>query len=295
MSSVTRHEVSLPSPGISFGSDFLGRVGRLVARIRSARERREGAGKGTLQGVGAEFVGYRPYRPGENLRALDWGLYARLDRPFVRMARREASERWAILLDTSASMGVGVPGKLQTGAELATALASLGLALGATVELVLSGAQRRALVVRKKVELPNWLAFLEQARASGDAGLGALAKEPARFRAAGRVFAIGDLLDVEPHALLSLARRGQELLCAELLAPEELLPSETDGAVVWVDAESGERHGLEVDRPTRERYERELGARLEAWRLACARHRVIYGSWSSATPFEDVCAGLLPS
>lgn len=265
-----------------------------MARVRGARERREGAGNATLQGVGAEFVGYRPYRPGENLRALDWNLYARLDRPFVRVARREASESWAILLDASASMGVGVPGKLQAGAELATALAGLGLGLGASVELIISGDAPRSMLVRKKVQLPGWLSLLEQVRASGTAGLGALIENPARFRSAGRVFAIGDLLDVESRALFSLARRGRELLCAQVLAPEELAPDEAASAVVWVDAESGERHRLELDRGIREGYERELGEALEAWRAAAARHRVGFGSFSSDTPFEEICAALLP-
>ncbi|MEM7309240.1 MAG: DUF58 domain-containing protein [Planctomycetota bacterium] len=303
METAVQGKIPLPSPGVRFGDDFLGRVERLVARVRSARERREGSGKGSLQGVGAEFLGYRPYRPGENLRAVDWSLFARLDRPFVRVARREASERWAVLVDRSASMAVGRPGKLQAAAELATAIASLGLTVGASVELVLSpgaGAGRpRSLLLRKKVELPSWLAFLEEARAEGDRGVAALVQEPARFRGAGRVFVLGDLLDLEHDALFGLARRGRELLCAQLLAPEELTPStagdgELGRALVWVDAESGARHALELDARTRDRYEAVLRRRLERWRVACARHRVAFGTWSSATPFEDVCTGLFP-
>src|SRR5262249_34167570 len=108
-----RPPVPLPSPGGRFAPDLLARVGRLGARLASLRERREGAGRARLFGAGEEFVGHRPYQTGEDLRALDWNLLARLGRPFVRVAAREASEHWAVCLDTSASMGVGVPGKLQ--------------------------------------------------------------------------------------------------------------------------------------------------------------------------------------
>jgi hypothetical protein len=63
--------------------------------------------------------------------------------------------------------------------------------------------------------------------------------------------------------------------------------------VVWVDAESGERHALNVDAAARVAYERGLAERLEAWRLSCARHRAVYGCWPSTTPFEDVVTELL--
>ena len=125
----------LPSPGVRFGSDYLRRVGGLVGRMAGIAERREGRGRAALYGAGEEFVGYRAYRPGESLAALDWNLLARLDRPFVRVAKREASESWAILIDTSASMGVGVPGKLQCAAELAAALCATGSRASAEMNL----------------------------------------------------------------------------------------------------------------------------------------------------------------
>jgi uncharacterized protein (DUF58 family) len=295
----TDRAAPLPSPGVHLGREYLARVERLVPRVRAARERREGPGGprgGAFSGGGLEFVGYRPYRPGESLRGIDWSLYARLDRPFVRMARHEAAERWALLLDASASMGVGTPGKLQAAAELAGALASLALAHGAQVQLLASGDPAAELVARKPIDLPRVLAFLSALTARGRAGLAALAAEPARFRAAGRVFAIGDLLDVEPRELFTAAlggRRGRELACVQVLAPEELRADTAGESVVWIDAETGERRALELTRATCAAYEAALSRRLSAWADACARHRVAHGSWSSATPFEDVCTALV--
>src|SRR6185503_20613138 len=152
---MARDKVLLPSPGVRFAPDFLARLGRLVARLASQRERREGEGRARLFGVGSEFVGYRPYRSGEDLRALDWNLLARLGRPYVRVAAREASEAWAVLLDTSASMGVGRPGKLQLGAELALALAALGVARRARVALHTEGGAPLC-TAQKRTALDGW-------------------------------------------------------------------------------------------------------------------------------------------
>ena len=279
----------LPSPGVAFGADFLPRLGRIALRLRSEHERHEGAGRSRLFGVGSEVVGFRPYRPGEDLRHLDWSLYARMRRPFVRVARREASERWAILVDTSASMGVGRPGKLQLAAELATAIAAVGLGHGASIELFCSG-RDEGIRLRRRPELRAWMRFLETCRAGGSRGLAELVREPARVRGAGAVFLLGDLFDLEPRDTHALLRRGRELFCAQLLAPEELSPKEM--AVRWVDAETGEGAPIEVDRQARHTYEALLSRRLEAWGAACARHGTIYGFWRSTTPFESIVTEL---
>lgn len=286
----SRSAPRLPSPRVRFGPDYLQRLGRLVVRLATAGERREGAGRASLFGVGAEFVGFRPYRPGDDLRRLDWSLYARMHRPFVRVARREASERWAVLVDASASMGVGRPGKLQRAAEVATAIAALGVKQGAAVELLVSD-RSDVLVIGKQGELAGWMRTLEAVVAQGEGGLARLVAASARFRGAGRVFLLGDLLDLEPRQALSLMRRGRELACARILAPEELVPV-VDQAVEWIDAETGERRSMHVDRARAAAYERLVSRSLESWRTACARHRAVYGAWSSTTPFETIAQAL---
>lgn len=291
---MVREPVELPSPGIAFGPDFLARLGRLAAELAGLRERREGEGPARLFGVGSEFVGYRPYRSGEDLRALDWNLLARLGRPYVRVAAREASEAWAVLLDTSASMGVGRPGKLQLGAELALALATLGVARRATVALYTGGPVPLG-VARKRAALQGWMRALTATRASGSAGLGVLvrafAAQRSGARAPGRVFLIGDLLDCEPRDVFALARPARELFLAQVLAPEELVPT-TSGPLRWVDAESGDALVRALDEPGLQLYEQRLEARLELWRAAAARARAVHGCWTSATPFETLARAL---
>ena len=322
-------ETQLPCPGVSFTPALLARVERCVMRLWAARTRREGSGRGRLAGVGEEFVGYRPYRPGEDLRRLDWNLYARLDQAHIRLTRREASERWAVLLDSSASMGVGPPGKLQRGAELVLALASLGQRRGARVRVVASGGPAGPEVAAPGhlAELVAWLECLE---AGGAAGIGSVlaggigggpgdgsgtgggvpADSPAHSRAwaggAGRVFLIGDLFDVEPARLGDWARsrRGCECHAMQLLAPVEFAPSEgagqeggpggqgaSGGLIEWRDPESGAR--LRRDLALAPDYERRLEKGLERYQAICAAHGLGYVCRSTQTPFEDILGALL--
>ena len=285
-----RAAVPLPSPGVVFDEELFARLGRFTARLSNARERREGAGKNRFRGIGSEIVGYRPYRPGEDLRMLDWNLYARFEKPFVRVAAREASERWTVLLDTSASMGVGESGKLQRAAEVVTALGAVGLRMRAVVRLMCSsGAEGPRL--RRLADLRGWANFLETCRADGTEGLGGFVRQSARLRDAGRVFLVGDLLDLAPADMKSFTRRGRELFCAQILAPEELVP--TLGSVEWADAEGNGRRRVEVDRDTLALYERRLGRRLEAWRKAAEHRRVTYVCHASSEPFETIAGDLL--
>ncbi len=280
----TRAEL-LPSPRVSFAPDFLARASRLAALLSAARERREGAGRAAFLGAGVEFVGFRPYRPGEDVRAVDWALLARLGKPYVRISRKEASEHWAVLLDASASMGVGVPGKLQRGAEVAAALASIAARARFELEVQLSNV-REAFRVRRAGDLRGLLAFLEGARAEGSAGFAALLAEGRRFRRPGALFCIGDFLDLEPGALLSAVRRGQSAFLLQILAQEELSPPR--GAVRWVDAESGQSLAIELEHEVRGAYEARLARRIEAWSKAAVERRAFHGCWSAATPFEKI-------
>jgi uncharacterized protein (DUF58 family) len=276
---------------VHFGDDFLPRLGRLVVRLALARERREGPGPAALAGGGEEFIGYRPYRPGEDLRQLDWSLFARLDRPYVRVLRRESSEAWSILVDTSASMGVGDPSKLALACEVAAACAALGLRVGARVRVALSGERPGGrpgeLVLARRTDLPRLFAFLEGTRAAGAQGAAELCRRARVSFEPGRVILIGDLQDVEPDAFVSLARRRRELLGVQVLAPLELEPPRT-GAVEWLDPEDGARVVLELDRDVLADYQRRLELSIEAFARMAARHGVRFVTTPSDRTFERV-------
>src|SRR5262252_5231424 len=91
-------------------------LGRLKGERRSKRK-----------GQSVEFADYRNYVVGDDLRFLDWNLYARLDRLFLRLFMEEEDLHFYILLDNSLSMDFGTPTKLHYARQIAAALGFIGL------------------------------------------------------------------------------------------------------------------------------------------------------------------------
>lgn len=317
---------------VRFDPTFMGRLGRMVGRLRALSARREGSGSSRLAGSGEEFVGHRPWRPGEDTRNLDWNLFARFDQPFVRVFEREAAEHWMVLLDTSASMDVGgdveaqlgvrqprqkrrVPSdgsKLQLAAELTMGLASLAAEAGATLTLATSDGARFQLTRARDLDsLRRFLEGLGRPGPGFEGGLGerfARARSRDRIGRIGRVVVIGDLFGLEPRHVLELSGPGRELVVLRVLAAEELLPSQVLFArggerFELVELETDER--LVVGREDAQAYERELEEELETWQSLLAKHRILWRLAEAGLPldsgrqmgtaFEDVLAPFLRS
>ncbi len=284
-------DLARTSPRVRFAADFPRRLESFTSQFVAARERRGGARAGRATGEGAEFVGYRPYREGEDPRRIDWNLLARLDRPFVRVTRREIGGDWLVLVDASASMSLGLPGKLQRAAESAAAIACVGLRAGARVRVLVSNEIERRIQLARLAELPALLETLESIEARGRDGLGVLVAR-ARLERASALFAIGDGFDVEPEAWTSLATAWRTLGASFVLADHELAPP-SSGSVRWIDPESGDALELELESEVRERYLELLEARLERWRVASARVGASFFVGASASSFEDFARGAL--
>ncbi len=122
-------------------------TGRLLARIErlDLRSRRVFAGKlqgerrSKRRGRSVEFDDYRLYTPGDDLRFIDWNVYARFDRLFIKLFLEEEDLALHLAIDASASMDAGVPDKLVFTARLALALACIGLVQNNRVGLTIFG------------------------------------------------------------------------------------------------------------------------------------------------------------
>lgn len=282
------------SAAVVLGPAYAERVRRLAAAFAAQRARASSAsGAARRAGGGDELVGHRPLRAGEDARDLDIELYARLERPFVRERRAEAGERWAIALDTSRSMDVGATSKLQLAAEVAGALAACGLRSGARVELCALGRAGGVEfeVCSRALDWARCARWLELRSASAIGSSGVLLAQP-RLLAARRVFVLGDLFDLEPAQVLTLARRGRAVAALAVLAPNELAPPRS-GAVVWRDLETQARAPVALSPEVVERYRAALEARLDAWAGAFARRGQSFAVAASPSPFEDAVHGVL--
>ena len=101
-------------------ADFLAQLERLALLSRRAfRGRVKGERRSPRKGISVEFSDYRPYGIGDDLRYVDWNIYGRLDRLYVKLFVDEEDLCLNLLLDASASMSFGAPSKLAYGARLA--------------------------------------------------------------------------------------------------------------------------------------------------------------------------------
>src|SRR5437867_12691769 len=98
----------------------------LVSR-RIFRGRMKGERRSPRKGQSVEFADFRNYVVGDDLRFLDWNLYARLDRLFLRLFMEEEDLHFYLLLDNSLSMSFGTPTKLHYARQVAAALGFIGL------------------------------------------------------------------------------------------------------------------------------------------------------------------------
>lgn len=237
------------------------------------------------RGASVVFVEHRDYRPGDDLRLLDWRAFARNDRHVTKRFEQETELSLHVWLDASASMRFGEGGreKARCGATLLAAFATLAHAQGDSV-----GAVRFDEAIR--AELPartspshlravlDTLAVPPSARAH--TSLASLSTVAERLGRRGVVIVASDLLDLDPHALDALehvARRGHDLRVFQILHRDELeLPH--DGPALFDGLE--DERAVEADpAEIRAAYRAELEAHLDACRRRVlevgARHRLV--------------------
>ncbi len=231
---------------------------------------------GPKTGSSIEFAEFRAYAPGDDLRQVDWNLFARSEKLFVRTFLEEQHVKLALLVDASASMGEPRPEKLRTAVGLAAALAYVGLVGGHVVRAAFlrDGECEAAPPASREAAFPGLLEFLGRRNASGATRLLAGLE---RFLAldAGRalVVLLSDLLDPgAPRAIpATLVEQGHQVQVLHILAGSDLR-AEDGGAVVLVDRETGESREVILDVATAEEYAGAVGAHLEEWRRAALRH-----------------------
>eukprot|EP00752_Nemacystus_decipiens_P013964 g12400.t1 len=209
-----------------------------------------------LRGGGIEFHDYRPYTPGDDLRAIDWKRYGRTDRYYLKRYRRETDLNLHILVDGSASMDFAAlhakppaapPTKYAVAQQLAAALTTLAIRQGDRAGLGVFDKQLRCLhpPTGSMRQLRIMLADVEQAQpAEGQADLAASLHQlthSLRGRKAA-IAIVSDLLD-ETDPMMDVFDRlrftGHEVLVFQVLSPDELaLPTDSRGLRL-IDPESG--------------------------------------------------------
>jgi len=227
----------------------------IVGKIRGERLTRK-------RGQSIEFADYRQYVTGDDLRFLDWNLFARLDRLFIKLFLEEEDLHVYVLVDTSRSMGYGEPCKLNYALRVAAALGYIGLANYDRVLMAAFGQGKLQTLgpMRGKYRVMRLLQFLADLKPEGDTELEPAFKQFALSqRRRGVVIVISDFMDKAgcEDALRYFAAGNQDVFLLQVLAEEELNPTLV-GDLRLVDMEDGDTTEITITKPLIKAYHKTL-------------------------------------
>ena len=271
----------------------LARLGSLELKARTVVEGfLSGLHRSPFKGFSVEFAEYRQYMPGDDLSSIDWKVYARSDRYYVKKFEEETNLDCYVLLDVSASMGYGSHGitKLEYGSMLAASLAYLMHKQRDAVSLTTfdQAIVRMLPPSARPSHLRSILVTLDQttlgARTDVSKPLHALADGLGKR---GLVVLISDLLDDPQHVIDGLRHfrfRGTDVIVFHVIDPDELtFPFER--AARFRDLE-GEDEVMAVPSVVREKYLESLNEALDLYKRELGSAGIDYRLLTTSEPLD---------
>jgi len=282
----------LLSPELMHQLERLELVSRKIFRGRMKGDRRS-----KRKGQSVEFADFRNYVAGDDLRFLDWNLYARLDKLFLKMFLEEEDLHFYTLVDASGSMDFGEPTKLRFAQQLAAALGFVGLVRADRVKIETIGQPpgRPGPVLRGRHSVWRMLQWIEGFAAGEKTPINEGLKNFAlRNSGKGIVVIVSDLLDKGGYeaGLRYLLAQHYDIYVVHVLSPAEMDPDVT-GDLRLIDCEDSDEAEITVGAVLLKRYKQTLTAFTGGARDFCARRGITYLLASSTMPVEDLVQGYL--
>jgi len=269
---------------------------QLLAQRRTKSSAR-GERRSRARGQSVEFADHRNYVSGDDLRYLDWNLYGRLDRLFLKLYEEERELPVTVFLDASESMGFGTPRKFDFARQVAAAIAYVALCGFDRVsvqpfpdraeEAATRGALRSVRGRRSCLEMFRNIGALQ---CGGEASLNVSLKRGAlQSRQTGLAVVLSDFLDPAGYeeGLGALVGRGFQVSAVQVLAPEELSPP-TFGDLKLIDSESGLIQEVTFGRYRLEAYRQTVRNFCQVLREHCVKRGIHYFLAASNTPLEEL-------
>jgi uncharacterized protein (DUF58 family) len=252
--------------------------------------RMKGERRSKRKGQSVEFADYRNYVVGDDLRFLDWNLFARLERLFIRLFFEEEDLHFYILLDNSLSMDFGTPTKLHFAKQVAAALGFIGLVNmdRVVVEAFNDRLTQSMPAARGRRSLWRLMDFLQKIEPAGPSDLKkALRSFSIKCSGKGIVVLLSDFMDKGGYedALRYLLARQLDIYVIQVLSQEEIEP-EIVGDLRLVDVEDEDVAEVTVSGPLLKRYKQNLAAYRAALHQFCSRRGVTCLFTSNQVPFD---------
>ena len=251
-----------------------------------------GLHRSPYRGFSVEFAEYRQYVPGDEIRHLDWKVYGKTDRYYIKQFEEETNVNCTIVLDKSASMGYGSGRltKLEYGSYLAASLAYFMMMQRDATGLALFDSELRALLPPRSrlTHLHLILSELENLKAEGTTSSRKPLHDLAEgLKKRGLVILISDLFD-EPANVLSGLQHfkfvGHDVIVFHIVDRAELT-FPFDQITEFIDPETGEQL-LTSPGSVRQHYLAEMEEFYGAFQAGCADLKVDYKLFDTSTPLE---------
>jgi uncharacterized protein (DUF58 family) len=225
-----------------------------------------GSRSGRRAGTSIDFQDYREYQPGDDLRFIDWGIFARSDRLTVKLYREEVTPHLDLILDGSRSMNLDDSAKANAVAQLAALLATSASNAQCTQAVWLSGEGFQRLA-NDSLMPSAWDKLELSSQRTPEQSFEIM---PPKFRRLGvRVFVSDLLWPGEPVQLLRRLREGAAaLFVVQLLARDDATPPE-HGNLRVVDSETGAESEIYIDSTVAKQYADNLAQLQQSWADAC--------------------------
>jgi uncharacterized protein (DUF58 family) len=288
--------------------------GRLMARLDrlDVMSRKIFAGKvqgerrSRRRGISVEFADFRPYVHGDDLRFVDWNIYGRLDRLFLKVFLEEEDLSLQIVVDASASMRWGNPDKFVFAQRLAMSLGYIGLVNHNRVSLVAYGSAARGGGIqrlsnmrgrRRTSEMGRWIIGLDPAPNPRDPDLGPVVGFEDAMRSIalsrqgrGVMVILSDFLLKEGYekGLRYLAGGGYDVYAMQILSPEEIDPAAhgVAGDLKLVDVEDRSESEVTITPTLLKTYRDRLNAYCTKLRDFCVRRGITHVLVESAIDMD---------
>jgi uncharacterized protein (DUF58 family) len=282
------HEFAQPL----FDSAFLRKLDRLALLTkRLMAGDMQGERRSPRRGASVEFADFRPYVSGDDIRQIDWNLYARMERFYLKLFVAEEELTVHLLLDNSASMNWGSPNKLLYARR---ALGAFGYVVLSSLDRVTvtafgQGGSGQLPGVRGKSGALPLFSFLQKLPPGSAGDLSAMCHRYIQTaRNTGPLLLASDLLDDGwQEALRALTSRSFEITLLHTLAPQELTPP-LDGDFRLVDVENGRTVEITADLEALRQYQRHLGEWRREVESFCTGRRINYIFVDTSQPVEDL-------
>ena len=291
----------LPEP---FTSQYLSQLETL--RLRTRKEflgSQTGSYSSPRRGTSLEFADYRRYSPGDDLRYLDWGIYARTDRLYIKLFREEVDLFAYIFVDASASMAFPSPReKFLPASHIAASLAYVVLANHDHVKLHLLGNSvnhAASPFYRGRRRITDCIHFMTSADPEGPLELAPVLAEHLRtLRRPGKAILISDFL-MPPRSYqqgLNLLRGfNLDIAVIQVLTRQEVDPPFSNGGLRLVDSETNAEIGFQWDAAAQQDYKARLAQHNSEIRSFCHQSAIHYSLYLTDRELDDFVFATLPA